>query len=232
MARQYTEPTVDSERHLRMSYEEYAAWTDEDTFSEWVDGEVTVFMPPDVLHNGVALFLASVLNLFVDLRNLGKILPAPFEMKLRGGRSYREPDLLFVSHEHLYRLDDQRLNGPADLAIEIISDESVARDRREKFAEYALAGIQEYWLVDAREGHRAFSPYRLTGEGTYEEMKLDDRGRFHSAILPGLWLDPTWLTQDPILNALEALIAIAPDLILNYIAELSAMQEKAGDKAL
>lgn len=217
MARQYTEPTVDSERHLRMSYEDYTAWTDEDTFSEWVDGEVTVFMPPDVLHNSVALFLASVLNLFIDLRNLGKVLAAPFEMKLRGGRSYREPDLLFVSREHLDRLDGQRLNGPADLAIEIVSDESVTRDRREKFAEYALAGIQEYWLVDSREGQRAFNPYRLTSAGTYEDMKLDDRGRFHSAVLPGLWLDPTWFTQDPIPNALDALIAIAPDAVRDYI---------------
>jgi hypothetical protein len=39
-------------------------------------------------------------------------------------------------------------------------------------------------------------------------------------------LDPVWFTQDPLPNALDALIAIAPDLILNYIAEISATLER------
>jgi Uma2 family endonuclease len=213
MARQYTEPTVDSERHLRMSYEEYVAWTDEDTFSEWVDGEVTVFMPPDLQHNRISMFLATILNLFVNLHNLGQVIAAPFEMKLRDGRSYREPDLLFVSIDRLGRLDDQRLNGPADLAVEIVSETSVTRDRREKFIEYASAGVREYWLFDAREGHRSFNPYRLTAGGTYEAIALDDRGRFHSTVLPGFWLDPTWLIQDPLPNVLHTLIEIDPDAL-------------------
>jgi len=37
-------------------------------------------------------------------------------------------------------------DGPADLAIEIVSEESRLRDRGEKFAEYEVGGVKEYWI--------------------------------------------------------------------------------------
>lgn len=220
MARQVVEPTARTERTFKMSYDEYFAWTGEDTFSEWVDGEVTVFVPPDERHHDTSQFLTVLLHLFVDLFDLGKILNAPFEMKLREGRSYREPDLLFVARERLDRLDGQRLNGPADLVVEIVSDDSVTRDRRDKFAEYAAAGIPEYWLLDPRPGRQSFRPYRITAEGYYEDVPLDEVGRFHSTAIPGFWLDPDWLWQNPMLNPDAALMEIAPDAYLKRITAL------------
>lgn len=38
------------EQRLRMSYEEFLAWADEDVHAEWVDGEAIVFMPPKDIH--------------------------------------------------------------------------------------------------------------------------------------------------------------------------------------
>ena len=40
------------------------------------------------------------------------------------------------------------LDGPADLAIEIISPESEARDLVDKLNEYEAAKIPEYWVID------------------------------------------------------------------------------------
>ena len=37
--------TLQPER-LRMSYEDYLQWADEDVHAEWVDGEVIIQMPP------------------------------------------------------------------------------------------------------------------------------------------------------------------------------------------
>jgi Uma2 family endonuclease len=220
MAREYVQPTASLERQFRMSYEDYRNWTDEDTFSEWVDGEVTVFMPPEHRHQVLSLFLGALLSLYVNLRGLGEVLTAPFEMKLRSGRSYREPDLLFVSTPHRARLGNHRLDGRADLVIEIVSDESATRDRREKFAEYAEAGVPEYWMVDPREGRQTFRAYLLGEDGIYEEAPLDDRGRYYSPALPDFWLDPTWHDQDPLPTYLEAIIAIAPDLVDDHIATI------------
>ena len=35
---------------LKMSYEEFLQWADEDTRAEWVDGEVIIPMPPKEIH--------------------------------------------------------------------------------------------------------------------------------------------------------------------------------------
>src|SRR5688572_768351 len=126
---------------LQMSYDDYLDYVDDKTHSEWVDGEVTIFMPPTLRHDQIVLFLAALMKFIVDLRGSGRICIEPFEMQLRAGQSYRQPDLLYVASEHLDRIDAKRLNGPADLVIEVLSLDDPDRDRVEKFVEYAEAGI-------------------------------------------------------------------------------------------
>ena len=96
-------------------------------------------------HQLIVGFLEKVLETFVEQHNLGVVLSAPFQMRLEHGR---EPDLLFVANEHLDRLQETCLDGPADLVVEIVSPESAGRDRGEKFYEYARGGVPEYWLID------------------------------------------------------------------------------------
>ena len=50
MARELVATTTTDEHRLRMGYEEYLDWSDEDTHAEWVDGEVIVFMPVTLAH--------------------------------------------------------------------------------------------------------------------------------------------------------------------------------------
>lgn len=50
------------ERRLRMSYPEWLAWDDGGRHSEWVAGEVIVFMPPPILHARILGFLAGLLG--------------------------------------------------------------------------------------------------------------------------------------------------------------------------
>ncbi|RMF32783.1 MAG: Uma2 family endonuclease, partial [Chloroflexi bacterium] len=141
----------------RMSYEEFLEWTDEDTLAEWVDGKVVMYSPASRRHQLINGFLATVMGTFVEQRNLGIVLSAPFQMKLE--RSGREPDLLFIAREHLGRLRETYLDGPADLAVEIVSPESVGWDRGEKFYEYEAGGVREYWLIDPQRERAEF--YRL-----------------------------------------------------------------------
>jgi len=63
-------------------------------------------------------------------------------------RRGRVPDLLFVTSAHVGRQHPTYLDGPRDLAVKIISPDSVGRDRGEKVVEYEQAGIPEYWLAD------------------------------------------------------------------------------------
>lgn len=211
MAQTTSAPT--HERRLRMSYEEFLAWADEDVHAEWVDGEATVFVPPIWDHQASVVFLAKLLGLYAEVRDLGVVLTAPFEMRL--ARSAREPDLLFIGRERAQRMGGRkRLDGPADLVVELIAPDSVVRDRREKLAEYAASGVPEYWILDPRPGEQRADFYRLDRNGAYRPVGLDADGRYHTPALPGLWLRPEWLWQDPLPKVLPLLGEIlGPDAL-------------------
>jgi len=182
----------------KMTYEEFLAWSDEDTLAEWVNGEVVIYSPASQQHQNLVDFLTSVLRVFVEQNRLGVALSAPFQMKLERGR---EPDLLFVAREHLDRLKETYLDGPADLVVEIVSPESAGRDRGEKFYEYEQAGIPEYWLIDPQTERAEF--YQLTAAGRYRLVLPDEGGIYRAAVLPGFWLRVEWLWQTPLPAVLD-----------------------------
>jgi Uma2 family endonuclease len=192
---------------LRMTYQEFLEWANEDVHAEWVNGEVIVQMPPKDRHQDVVRFLAVLLDLFIAFFNLGKLRFAPFEMKLTDGPA-REPDILFLANEHLDRLTEDRLQGPADLIIEVLSDDSIRRDRVEKFREYESAGVAEYWIIDSRPGRQRADFFRLGDDGRYELFATEDDERVHSNVVPDFWIRPAWLWQEPLPDTLTVLAEI------------------------
>jgi Uma2 family endonuclease len=178
---------------LRMTYDEFRDWADEDTHAEWVDGAVIEQMPPKNLHQNVVGFLYELLDLFVRIFQLGIVRVAPFEMRAIPDGSAREPDILFIANEHRERLVEERLAGPADLVIEVISDESVARDRADKFYEYEQAGVREYWIIDPRPARTRADFYVLDARARYQPAPIGADGIYRSAVLPGFWLRAEWV---------------------------------------
>jgi Uma2 family endonuclease len=185
--------------YLSMTYKEFLAWADEDTLAEWVAGEVVMTSPASRRHQDVVGLLYEVLRRYVQAHRLGEIIQAPFQMKLEHGR---EPDLLFVAQEHLDRLRETYLDGPADLVIEIVSPESAGRDRGEKFYEYAQGGVPEYWLIDPQTELAEF--YRLE-RGRYRLTFGGEEGRYEALVLPGFWLRVEWLWQSPLPRVLDVI---------------------------
>jgi len=215
-------PPADREFRVAMTYEAWLAWPPaESRVSEWCDGEVTVFVPGSELHQDIVLFVSILLSWYARAENLGKIIVAPFEMRV-SARRRREPDIVFVAREHADRLDGKRLNGAADLAIEIVSPDSVTRDRRHKLAEYARLGIPEYWILDARPGRSGSEFYHLTPDGRYQPAFPDADGRYHAATLPGFWFRPAWLWQEPMPDPVALLPTIAPEAWRRTLAAIES----------
>lgn len=194
--------TVTLSPPAKMTYEEFLAWAD-GTHAEWVDGEVIIMSPASDRHQDLVSFLISLLRHFVEAKQLGVVRPAPFQMKLATRPSGREPDLLFIAREHLDRLKENYLDGPADMALEIISPESRARDRGEKFYEYEQAGVGEYWLIDPVRKQAEF--YHLGGDGIYQPVTIGEDGIFRSEVLNGLMLEVGWFWQEPLPMLLSVL---------------------------
>jgi len=213
MAHRVADTIPTSQRRRRMSYEDYQAWFGDTNRGEWVDGEVIVFMPTTVRHADLAGFLYTLLSHFARFHDLGRVFAESVEMSVRDGRSSRIPDLVFVGRAHADRVTPARIVGAGDLAIELVSDDSVARDRVDKFAEYAAAGVAEHWIQDARSGRQGSDFYRWTADGRYEPIPPDADGRIRSLVLPGFWLRPEWLLADPLPDPLDCLAEIAPEVL-------------------
>ena len=187
-----------------ITFEEYLEMDVEGVYLEWVDGKVIGFMANNLQHQEIIGFLLTIMKLFVEMRDLGKVVQAGYAMKLEEQKRGREPDLVFVSKENAEILTHKYLNGAADIAVEIVLPESVERDHKTKFAEYEMAGIKEYWLIDPERREAEF--YCLQADGFYRSADISE-GVFHSEILPEFFLRVEWLWREnpPTVEALKEL---------------------------
>lgn len=196
------EPTRKAPPEAPVSYDEFLAWADENTRAEWVDGEIQTMNPASAPHQRLVRFLSNVFGTWVEERGAGEVFVAPYQMKLEGRPSGREPDVLVVTEPHRDRIRDSHLEGPADLVVEVVSSESGPRDRGEKFYEYEAAGIPEYWIVDPN--REQLEVYRLEEE-RYRVASMGEEGRVDSAVLDGLWVRAEWFWQRPLPPVLDVL---------------------------
>ncbi len=223
MVHQLTAPPLARGQHYRMSLDEFLAFVPDNWQAEWVDGEGYVFMAPDTRHARVLAFLFGLLQQYLVLFNLGEVFFPTYSVRLRGGRSFREPDIFVVLHEHRDRIRKNGVYGPADFILEGISEDSVKRDRVEKFREFEAEGVPEYVYVDTRETpDELIEFFRRDAEGSFQRVAPDDQGRLYSEVLPGFWIDPRWLLLDPLPDIIDRILLIAPDA---YRRRLSAASQ-------
>ena len=189
----------------KISYEDFLEWMGEDQHVEWVDGEVVSMSPISDRHQQIGAYLLTLIQFYVNIRRLGEVRYEPFQMRTGPNLPGRSPDILFVADPNRTRLKKTFLDGPADLVVEIISPESRARDRGDKFFEYEAGGIPEYWLIDPIREQAEF--YQRGENGIYRLVPLDIQGKYHSAALPGLWLQVDWLWETPLPSLLSVLKA-------------------------
>ncbi len=112
---------------------------------EFTDGVLEVLPRPTRTHQAISRLLFLLLLPLMQARG-GTIFYAPLRLQVRPGK-YREPDLLLL----LDRTDPRNQEAfwlGADLVIEIVSPDDPSRDTQTKRADYAEAGISEYWIVD------------------------------------------------------------------------------------
>ena len=153
---------------------------------ELVNGELVVSPSPLGPHQVCLTDLSFELGLFVRSGGLGRVVSGPIDVILAADLVF-VPDLLFISRDRLEILGD-RVQGPPDLCVEVISESNRTHDTVVKFQAYARHGVAEYWLVDLRD--RVISSFR-NADGAFELIGRAQAGeRLPSVALPGLDLDP------------------------------------------
>ncbi len=137
-------------------------------------------------HQDVRLYLTVMLKTFVELTDAGLVRDAPFEVQFGQGVVY-QPDIVFIANSNFDRVHDTYIEGPPDIILEIVSLDSTALDRGEKFAVYEQHGVREYWLIDPL--RELVDLYHLGPDGYYDEYRPDIGGRLRSRVLKGFTLE-------------------------------------------
>jgi Uma2 family endonuclease len=179
-----------------MTFQEFLDWADEDTHAEWVDGRVILLhVTVRERHEAIRGFLHWLFYSLIRSTRQGAVYGEPFQMWLPLLNRSRAPDIFFVREESRFRVGEHYLQGPADIAVEILSPESEARDRVEKLNEYQQAGVSEYWVIDHQTRRAEF--HVLGADGRYALAFAGETGLYQSSVLPQMGIKVEWLWQEP-----------------------------------
>jgi Uma2 family endonuclease len=115
-----------------------------------------------------------------------------FPQKDKSDKTVVQPDLLVVCDND--KLAKGSVNGPPDLAVEILSPSNSHRELFLKFQYYLEAGVREYWVIDPEEKKVQVHIYE---NGHFLSTVYNENDRISAAILPGLVIELATL-WDPV----------------------------------
>ncbi len=180
--------------------EEFYRDATEDSDWEYLDGRLIMYSPASNWHEDCFRFLLTLLSGYLDERGGAVVRGSRYPMRL-DKRWSPEPDLLVVRDERRHLMAKNRLEGPADLVIEIASDSDPGLDVREKLPRYREAGIEEIWLVNPFD-QVVLAEIREPGGYTAQRFAA---GRLTSRVVPRFWIDVGWLWQEPLPSTMTCL---------------------------
>lgn len=147
-----------------------------------IDGELFVTPAPTTRHQRVVGRVYRRLAAYGDVHG-GDALLAPTAVRL-SDRDVPEPDVLFVTAEHLGRVGERYVEGPPDVVVEVSSPSTRRLDLVRKRRLYERSGVAEYWFVDL-DADRV--EVYLLGGGRYGVPAIIEReGMLVSSVLNGL----------------------------------------------
>jgi len=183
------------------SFEEFRAWTLSDDFPErgridYVNGRIDVDMSPErfIAHSKLKLAFIRAIHDRVDIDDLGHIVADQSRVVHPIVELSAEPEFAFISFDAVtsgrVKLTESKRDpddyveivGAPELVGEIVSDSSVKKDTQDLFAAYYEAGVEEYWLADARRNRLEFTLYKR-GDSSFEATTTDGDGFQRSEVL-------------------------------------------------
>ncbi|HZS27788.1 MAG TPA: Uma2 family endonuclease, partial [Candidatus Angelobacter sp.] len=176
----------------RLTFEEFQKLPErEGTIYELDEGELLMEPSPALRHNLIRQRIALKLTQFLESKNLGIVVE---EMDFRLGPDIvRNPDVAFITNEHLKTVDLDRspVDGAPALAVEVISPSNSAQDMAKKTQQYLAAGSKIVWIV--------YPSLRLveihSPSGLHQVREPEPIQAEH--LLPGFSLSLTYILEEP-----------------------------------
>ncbi|MBI3911083.1 MAG: Uma2 family endonuclease [Armatimonadetes bacterium] len=169
--------------------------------ADLIDGVIYMASPDTPRNDRIAYLVRFLIQGYARVKGLGQTT-GPRVAYVLSDRRALEPDVAFVARDRRHILQESHGVGAPDIAVEIVSADSVAGDYMEKKHLYEEAGVREYWLIDPLQNRAEF--HRLL-DRHYVLVPLEHNRLFRSEVLPGFWLDVQWLLADPLPDEFDCL---------------------------
>jgi Uma2 family endonuclease len=167
-----------------MTIADWEAMPEDGNRYEIIEGELFVSCSPGLTHQEVLGNIVFAVRSYLEEHPIGKVVLTPG--LILSEYSGVIPDIVFFRHEKGEKIiSGERLKGPPDLVIEILSpgSENTRRDRVAKHELYARHEVPEYWIVDPAK--QVVEIYRLETASYVTAVTLSDLDEISSPLLPG-----------------------------------------------
>ncbi|RNC63196.1 MAG: hypothetical protein AWM53_01582 [Candidatus Dichloromethanomonas elyunquensis] len=186
-------------RQKGYTYEDYLKLPEEPGYRyEILEGFLVKEPSPTKHHQRVSRELVRQLMFYFDQFDPeGELFYAPLDVTLTS-INVLQPDILFISGSRKGIIYEDRIDGPCDLVVEIMSPTNRRKDRLQKMEIYRKAEIPHYWLVDPEEN--TLEAFMLRGE-IYALMAAGGPGdQFTHPDFPGLDLNLDRIFRRPLIR--------------------------------
>ena len=135
-----------------MTAEELERLPDNGTHYELVKGELVEMAPSGGEHGGLAVVIVVPLSNHVLSHQLGRVMVETGYKLARNPDVVRSPDVSFLRQERIPASGLPRgyIDGPPDLAVEIVSPGDTAEDIEAKVQDYLTYGTRLVWVMQPR----------------------------------------------------------------------------------
>ena len=169
----------------RLSYADLERMPDDGKRYELYDGEAVVVPAPVPRHQLAALDIMRALDAYATGHG-GVVLISPIDIVFTD-HDVLQPDIVFFTAARAHVIDlDRAIRDAPDLAVEVLSKSTAARDRGRKKEMFARFGVPEYWIVDPLA--KTIEVYTLTGNTYQLAQRAEGSDRLRSLVLAGLEL--------------------------------------------
>ncbi len=210
-------------------------YPDIDVSYEWNNGILEAMPPANAPQINLGFWFLALLRQYVNTHDIAKLIymETGFVLTMEDAaepsgirKAVRKPDIGIILNNNPVswgRVDQRSFAGVCDAVVEFLSDSTqaeVLRDTEEKKHDYALAGVQEYYILDPSGDHMHF--YRLAPEGRYDEIQPDADEVIRSQVLPGFQFRLLDLYEMPELEELALDEVYRGYVLLKYQAAVAA----------
>lgn len=188
-----------------LTADEFLDWLQPGVFADLIDGERLMHSPVHLKHARLVDFIRTLLKHYVERRGLGEILSEVWAVRL-DARTVVMPDICYFTPAQVAALTPTHARFAPKLVVEVLSPATGERDVGPKFAAFEQHGVDEYWILDPHElAHRFYAREgELLVEFAHEEARVASR------VLPGFWIERSWLNPEalpPVLECFERILA-------------------------